>query len=205
MGTTTTPAMTAAPVADDPLGPVLAPEDDLVALADSRVASRAANARAPRVTSCTCAAAPDSRRHRRESRRDAVSRSRKRSTRVSRAHSGSAPRRVHTRIMIQPIGHEPPAGLCRRRALRHLSPAGAEPVLRARDARDRRRAVALVRWPAGDRCDGRSLRAGRALVWQSLRAARAAAAAVHAARSALCARDWQRARVALPRHPESRS
>ena len=35
MGTTTTPAMTAAPIRNNPLGPVLAPQDDLVAFPDA--------------------------------------------------------------------------------------------------------------------------------------------------------------------------
>ena len=63
-------------------------------------------------------------------------------------------------------------------------------------------AIAIVRRPARDRVHGGSGGAGGALVRQPLRAARAVAAAVHRARSALRAGDRQRARVALPRDPD---
>ena len=48
MGTTTDAGDHRAPVADDPLGPVLAPEHDLVAFADAGLARVAREPAAPR-------------------------------------------------------------------------------------------------------------------------------------------------------------
>ena len=93
--------------------------------------------------------------------------------------------------IIVPLGHvTAAAGPGGGRPLRYVPPAGAAPLLRARDARVRSRAVAVLGWPAGHRADGDPGALVGAVVRQPLRAARAAAAAVHAAtRCALPARS----------------
>ena len=190
MGTTIDAGDDRAPVADDPLGPVLAPQHDLVALADAGVAPAGReHARGARDLGVACAVAPDSRRRRRESRRDA-SRGRGRGRRACHGRTWLN----YDRSASVTTSKLPPAFVIGahydtflQRALRRFferATLETEPV--PSPSSDGRLAIEPT---------GRSGGARGPLVRQPLRAARAGAPAVHRrrkcasrARSAACSR-----------------